>query len=155
MSSKSVARSAGLRSIRRSPRWPPFPSASPGFRRPVARSVQVSPVGFVCISSVRFVPSVCCSFQFVCSFRSRFVFRSSSVQFSSSCSVRLSFGSSFSDLVRFRLVRFSFVSFRSHSVWFLVQVRFSSAWFCARAFSRAGLLYYSRVYYTLHGAKGK
>ena len=167
MSSKSVARSAGLRSIRRARQvGPPFPSAPPGSRRPVARSVQVSPVGFVCISSVRFVPSVpfvACSsspVRFVlCLFRSScsllsvfFVSRSDPVQLVSCFVSLVSRSVSFRfALLSVRLVRFRLI---------LVQVSFGLyrlqlSLFCARAFSRADYLYYSRVYYTLKGAKGK
>ena len=114
MSSKSVARSAGLRSIRRARQvGPPFPSAPPGSRRPVARSVQVSPVGFVCISSVRFVPSVpfvACSSSPVrlvhCLFRSFLLVSVRLLRLSFwSCSARLLFRlSRFSlDLVQVRL----------------------------------------------------
>ena len=114
LSSKSVARSAGLRSIRRGRQvGRPFPHVPPVSRRPVARSVQVSPVGFVCISSVRFVPSVrLLPVPVRLLFRSfLFVF----VRLSGSFLVLSRSGSPCSCFVSFNLARFSFRfrSFRS------------------------------------------
>ena len=105
-------------SIRRSPFVPSavsspgpvrFRPAQLGSRRPVARSVQVSPVGFVCISSVRFVPSVPFVACFVRSFRSlpfvRFVHLFAFVR-------RLSFRSCSARLVRLTLSRLILVQVR-------------------------------------------
>jgi len=146
LSSKSVARSAGLRSSApvscSGPR--PFPSApariplnrSPGpFRsRPLVSSVSVQFVSFrpfVARSSSP-VCSVLCSFQLV--FRSS-VFRSARlVQFRSVLS------SSRSGFVRFGF-SLSFASFE--------------LLLCSRLLAFGFNLYYSRVYYTLQGAKGK
>ena len=168
MSSKSVARSAGLRSIRRGRqvavrfrRSARFPPTGRPVRSGLARWFRLyqfssfrSVRSFVACSSSPAVLFACLfrSFLFACSvcFRSFLFVRlvpSACSRFRlvlfACLSVLLVPGSSRSSLVRFRLF---FVPFGSCSVELVL---------CSRLLACRFYLYYSRVYYTLNGRKGK
>ena len=155
MSSKSVARSAGLRSIRRGRQvavrcrtFRPDPAdRSPGpFRsRPLVSSVSVQ--------FVSFRPFVCCLFQFAC----RSFLLVPFCSFPLACS---RFPVLFACLSGSFLVQSRSGSPCSRSVSFVSRsVSFGSVFvllslFCARAFSRAGLfILFSRILYTKRGQR--
>ena len=163
MSSKSVARSAGLRSIRRGRQ---VAAVSVGSARipPTGRPVRSGLARWFRLYQFSSFPSVsfCCLFQFVCPSRSLLV-PVRPCSFVPACLFRSSFrlfsffrlACSFSSfLVRFRSVLVSSRSFRLVSVRsrsFSVQVSFRSvlvqlSLFCARAFSRAGFIYIILAY---------
>ena len=162
MSSKSVARSAGLRSIHRGRQ---VAAVSVGCARipPTGRPVRSGLARWFRLYQFSSFPSVsfCCLFQFVCPSRSLLVpARPCSFVPACSCLFRSSFPLvpvfparlfvllvSRSALVSSRSFRLVSVRSRSFSVQFSFRsVLVQLSLFCARAFSRAGFIYIILAY---------